>query len=290
VVNTHALGAHALMARLGRLGVRRYVGLHLVERGGWGQPLGNPHTALAYEHAYDGALVISAALRDWCEAQGWPAGTLHLVRNAPGHPTPPAAAVAALAARAARRAEGTPAPPPLRALFLGRLDAQKGVDRLAAIIAATRGAPVQWRVVGRPVLDETPPDLGVEVEPPTSEPAALDALYAWADVLVLPSRFEGVPLVVLEAQRMGCAVLATDAGEAAEVVAHGEDGVLLPQSGRPEAALVADFAAHLLRLAAEPGPLLEVGRRAAARVAAAGGWEETMRGFLDHLDRVVPPR
>src|ERR687893_3058234 len=135
------------------------------------------------------------------------------------------------------------------------MDWQKGLDRLAVIIG--RSAPP---------------------EPPAFEPAALDALYAWADVLVLPSRFEGVPLVVLEARRMGCAVLATDAGETAEVVAHGEDGVLLPQSGRPEAALVADFLAHLLRLAAEPGPLLEVGRRAAARVAAAGGGGGTKGG------------
>lgn len=280
VVNTHCLGAHALMARLRRLGVRTYVGLHLVERQGWGQPIGNPHIALAYEHAYDGVLVISEQLREWCLAQGMPAGKLHLLRNAPGHATPPAAVVAALAARAARRAGS------LRALFIGRLDPQKGVDRLAAVIAATRGT-VAWRVVGRAVLeDDPPPDLGVVVEPPVTEPAALDALYAWADVLVLPSRFEGVPLTVLEAQRMGCVVIATDAGATAEIVTDGEDGLLVPQAAG-EAAVVAGLAAHLRRLAADPGLLLELGRRAAARAAAAD-WEEGMTAFFDHLDRTVP--
>ncbi|WP_135468307.1 glycosyltransferase [Crenalkalicoccus roseus] len=279
VVNTHCLGAHALMGRLRRLGVRTHVALHLVERQGWGQPIGNPHTALAYEHAYDGVLVISERLRDWCLAQGMPPAKLHLVRNAPGHATPPAAVAAALAARAARRGR-------LRALFLGRLDPQKGVDRLAAIIAATRDV-VEWRVVGRPVLGEAVPELGLDPEPPVAEPAALDALYAWADAVVLPSRFEGVPLVVLEAQRMGCAVLATDAGAVEEILADGADGILLRQD-RPEAALVADFAARLRALAADRAPLLDLGRRAAAR-AAALSWEEAMRGFLDHLDRTVPP-
>ena len=160
------------------------------------------------------------------------------------------------------------------------------MDRLAAVIAATRGT-VAWRVVGRAVLeDDPPPDLGVVVEPPVTEPAALDALYAWADVLVLPSRFEGVPLTVLEAQRMGCVVIATDAGATAEIVTDGEDGLLVPQAAG-EAAVVAGLAAHLRRLAADPGLLLELGRRAAARAAAAD-WEEGMTAFFDHLDRTVP--
>ncbi len=282
VVATHSLAGHALMAPLRRLGTRCYAGLHLVERGGWGEPIGTPHTALGFEHAYDGAIVISEGLAAWCAAQGWPEAKLHLVRNAPGHPTPPAAVVAALVARAARRAGR------LRALFLGRLDAQKGVDRLAALIASTRGV-VDWRVVGRPVLAQAMPALGLEIEPPVADPAALDALYAWADVLVLPSRFEGVPLTVLEAQRMGCAVLATEAGETGEIVTDGEDGFLVPQRGRAEDAIVAEMAGRLRCLAADPPLLLEVGRRAAARVAAAG-WEETMAGFLAHLDAVVPAR
>src|SRR3954462_7755850 len=74
------------------------------------------------------------------------------------------------------------------------------------------------------------------VEPPVQDPAGLDALYAWADLLVLPSRFEGVPLVILEAQRMGCAVAATDVGAVAEIVTDGADGVLVP-AGLPEEAI-----------------------------------------------------
>ena len=169
-----------------------------------------------------GITVISEKLRRWCVAQGVPAGKLHLIRNAPGYEADPARVAAALAARRAR-----PPGRPLRALFLGRLDGQKGLDRLAAVVARTQDR-VEWRVVGRAVLDR-PVDLGLTLEPPATTPAELDALYAWADAVLLPSRFEGVPLIVLEAQRFGCAVVATDVGATSEVIEDGVDGFLVPQ-------------------------------------------------------------
>ncbi|WP_309139695.1 DUF6212 domain-containing protein [Siccirubricoccus sp. G192] len=152
-------------------------------------------------------------------------------------------------------------------------------------MAGTRGL-VEWRVVGRPVLDAPPPDLGVAIEPPALAPAALDALYAWADAVLLPSRFEGVPLTVLEAQRMGCAVIATDVGAVAEILEDGVDGFLV-RHDQPESAIIAAMVAILARLAARPEELAAIGARAAARLRQAG-WDATMREFLDHLDRLLP--
>jgi hypothetical protein len=120
VLNTHALPAHALMARLKGIGVRTFCGLHLVERTQWGNPLGTAHTALAYEHAYDGITVISEKLRRWCIAQGVPADKLHLIRNAPGYAADPARVAAAVSARRARP------PGKLRALFLGAWTGRRG--------------------------------------------------------------------------------------------------------------------------------------------------------------------
>ncbi|MFZ4409890.1 MAG: glycosyltransferase [Paracraurococcus sp.] len=280
VINTHAVGCHALAASLRRLGTRVFGALHLIERTPWGEPHGNPHMLAAYEHAYDGVLVISDELRRWCIGHGLPRDKILLVRNAPGYATLPARVAAARAARATR--EG-----PLRALFLGRLDAQKGIDRLAVMIAATRGAGVTWRVVGREVLgDGAQPLLEVPVEPPVQDPAELDALYAWADVLVLPSRFEGVPLVILEAQRMGCTVVATDVGAVAEIVAHGVDGVLVPADLREEA-ITARFIATIQELAADRAALRVMGVAAALR-AGALDWETCMQDFLARLDALVP--
>ena len=278
VLNTHCLPAHALMARLKGLGIRTFCGLHLVERTPWGNPLGTTHTSLAYEHAYHGITVISEKLRRWCVAQGVPADKLHLIRNAPGYEADPARVAAAVTARRNR------APGKLRALFLGRLDGQKGLDRLAKVIARTRHR-VEWRVVGRAVLDR-PGDLGFPVEPRATTPAQLDALYAWADAVLLPSRFEGVPLIVLEAQRFGCAVVATDVGAADEAIEHGADGFLVPHD-LPEAAMADAMTALLLRLDESPDLLADVGVRAAYRIARAGA-DDGLREFLDHLDRVVP--
>lgn len=270
VLNTHSLACHSLAGRLRRGGVGCLLGLHVVERDGWGMPVGQSHTALAYEHAYDGAIVISDALRHWCLAQGWPREKITLVRNAPGH-------------------DATMPPPgrdtanrPLRALFLGRLDAQKGLERLAAVIRATR-EDIEWRVVGRPVLDGAPPDLGLLMEPVVTAPAALDALYAWADVLLLPSHFEGVPLTILEAQRLGCVPLATDVGAVAEAVADGQDGILLPN----DAACVPQAIAALRMLDQDRARLAMLSRQAAARLAGAR-WEDTMQPLLATLDRLVP--
>ena len=104
--------------------------------------------------------------------------------------------------------------------------------------------------------------------------------------MLLPSRFEGVPLIVLEAQRFGCAVVATDVGATCEIIEHGADGFLVPHDV-PEPAMADAMAAWLLRLDAEPGLLAGVAARAAERIARAGA-EDGMRGFLDHLDLAVP--
>jgi glycosyltransferase involved in cell wall biosynthesis len=48
------------------------------------------------------------------------------------------------------------------------------------------------------------------------------------DVWVLPSRFEGFPLALLEALLAQSAVAATDVGSVAEVVRDGETGLLVP--------------------------------------------------------------
>jgi hypothetical protein len=280
LINTHAIGCHALAAPLRRLGVRCFGMLHLLERHAWDEPQGNAHVLAAYEHAYDGVLVISDQLRAWCTGNGVPRDKVLMIRNAPGHAADPAFQAAALAARATR--DG-----PLRVLFLGRLDAQKGIDRLAAMIGATRGPEVTWRVVGREVLSGgTRPLLEVPVEPPVQDPADLDALYAWADLLVLPSRFEGVPLVILEAQRMGCTVIATDVGAVAEILDDGADGVLVP-AGLAEEAIIGRFIETIRRLAADRAALRALGAAAASR-AGALDWETSMQEFLARLDALVP--
>jgi glycosyltransferase involved in cell wall biosynthesis len=278
VLNTHSVGGHGLMQALRGQGVQTWLGLHLVEQGPLGNPLGNPHIALAYEAAYEGFVVISDRLRDWCLGQSVPEDKVVKVFNAPSYQADPARLAQALAARRQPQARA------LRALYLGRLDAQKGLERLRDIVLQTRGAQVEWRLVGKAVLNDAavnPGGWGVEVEPPAVTAAELDALYAWADVVVLPSRFEGVPLTVLEAQRFGCVVIATDVGAVAEIIKDGIDGFLVPV-GAGDFAVVAAFVATLDRLVADRELRRQVGLGAAARLAGSS-WGRNMGGWMERL-------
>ena len=70
-------------------------------------------------------------------------------------------------------------------------------------------------------------------------------LLAMADLLLVPSHFEGLPLVVLEAFAAGLPVVATAAPGVAEVIEHGVSGWLAPVGdaaalGRTAAAALAD--------------------------------------------------
>jgi glycosyltransferase involved in cell wall biosynthesis len=281
VMNTHALGGHGLMAALRRFGIKTFIGLHLVERSAQGYPSGNPHIALAYEHVYDRFVVISDQLRAWCIGQGVPRDKLLVVRNAPAFSPPDRIVADAMEDRF------TSSDRPLRILFLGRLDAQKGLDRVAEIAARTRGDGFEWRVVGRSILGDSSIELipdWLHIEPAAGSEQELCAVYAWADVVLLTSRFEGVPLTILEAQRFGCTVVATDVGAVSEIVTDGENGFLVAHD-QPEHAIVEMFLLILSRLSRDRSILMEIGKRAAAHVSHAN-WDANMSLWIEDLEQM----
>ncbi len=55
-----------------------------------------------------------------------------------------------------------------------------------------------------------------------------DTLYPFAELFILPSRWEGMPNAVLEAMAAGKPVVATEVGGVPELVLHGETGILVP--------------------------------------------------------------
>ncbi len=80
--------------------------------------------------------------------------------------------------------------------------------------------------------------------------------YRLFDVVVLPSRGEGLSQALLEAMALGLPVVASRAGGNVEVLRHGEDGLLVPP--RDPAA----FRGALERLLADPGLRRRLGERA----------------------------
>ncbi len=85
------------------------------------------------------------------------------------------------------------------------------------------------------------------------------ALFARLDMLVIASRQEGLPLVMLEAFSAGVPVVAFPSGGIAEVIQHGETGFLVPER-TPDA-----LAAAIQRLMTRREKLIEVAAEARAR-------------------------
>ena len=87
----------------------------------------------------------------------------------------------------------------------------------------------------------------------------VDRLLAEAQIFVLVSNWEGLPLVVLEAMRAGLPVVASDVGGVGEAVVDGETGFLVP---RGDGSLLKD---RLRRLLADPGLRVQMGLAARKR-------------------------
>jgi glycosyltransferase involved in cell wall biosynthesis len=81
------------------------------------------------------------------------------------------------------------------------------------------------------------------------------------DVFVLSSRYEGLPVALLEAMALGRPVVATAVGGTSEVLRDGRDGVLVP-AGDPMA-----LARALEKLLSEPAQRLRLGEGARRRAA-----------------------
>lgn len=282
ILATQVDAAPSLFAALRARGVVTAAHIHLVDRTAFERDAGFMRATLDHIAETD---LIFAASRDIAErlaALGAPPAKIAILENAPGFPLAPAEAAASLAARRERLLGGAP----LRALYLGRLDWQKGLGALDGLVRATTregAAPrLDWRIVGDEVLGgDAPAALARRAEPPVMEAAALQALYDWADILVLSSLYEGAPLVLLEAMRAGAIPVATAVGAVPELVEDGASGVLL----RPGRAL-ADGLAALARLDADR-PAAATMARAAHRRMAGRDWIATAAGPLAALRRLA---
>lgn len=182
-----------------------------------------------------------------------------------------------------------------RLLFVGRLNAQKGIAHLIAALPLV-AAPAVLDIVGdgpdRAVLEARAGELGVanRITWHGALPqAALPALYRAAAALVVPSIDEGLGLVAVEGQLCATPVIAARSGGLADIVRDNQTGVLVPPADAPALAAAID---DLLR---HPGRAAELG--AAGRMHALANFapESVARRYamlyhsiLDHLHPAQP--
>jgi glycosyltransferase involved in cell wall biosynthesis len=173
-------------------------------------------------------------------------------------------------------------------LFLGRLRIRKGVEvLLEALRDLRRRFPsAVLRIIGdgehRERLERKAVELGLGssvVFLGTCGAARVRTLLQGAAALVVPSTYEGMPLVVLEAMDSGVPVVASRVSGIPEVVVDGSTGWLVPPE---DPAALAGALAEVLADPAEARRRGEAGRRRVEEryrpAAAAAAWRaEVMR-------------
>jgi glycosyltransferase involved in cell wall biosynthesis len=152
-------------------------------------------------------------------------------------------------------------------IAVGRLTPQKGLETLI------EAAPKVARAVpdaGFLIVGDGPLRAGLERAARASGAGVVFAgerrdvqdLMRGARALALPSVYEGLPLVALEAMACGLPVVASGVDGVPEAVEDGETGVLVPPG---DAERLADALIGLLR---DPAKAEAMGRRGRARVEA----------------------
>lgn len=151
---------------------------------------------------------------------------------------------------------------PCRILFLGNLIERKGVSDLIAALAEVNRHAGAWEAVLAGGGDENryrrkAAELGIGEKlqfPGWVDRDAVFELLDWADMLVLPSYDEGLPLVILEALGFALPVVCTPVGAIPELLHDGEAVLLVPPGNRSA------LAAAIARLIGQPALRLELGR------------------------------
>lgn len=129
-------------------------------------------------------------------------------------------------------------------LYVGRFDRQKGLDVLlkAFAQARTRNPDLTLHLVGEPVRADEMPDLpGGVTHHGWTQPDQIDLFYASADALVVPSRWEGLPLVIPEAYRNGSPVLAARRSGMQYLLEEGVTGYSFDLNASSLASLLSDL-------------------------------------------------
>lgn len=156
--------------------------------------------------------------------------------------------------------------------MVGRLCPTKGQEDFlkAAKVVSRQVSNVVWMVIGKDIefqglyekkLRALAKTLGLNGKAIFAghQPDPLSLINAM-EFLVLPSRLEGLPLVILEAMVLRKAVIATKVGGVGEIVEDGKTGILLP-ADHPD--LLAEAMTRLLK---NPALTVSMGQAGAQRV------------------------
>lgn len=176
----------------------------------------------------------------------------------------------------------------LRVLSVGRLIPRKRMDTLIRAAALLPPGSVELTIAGdgpeRGALERLVAELGLRDRVRLTgrlEHDRLPALYREHDLFAMVSLNEGMSNTVLEALASGLPVVLSDTGGTAELLEHGENGLLLEQRADAES-----VAAALRVYTERPDLLAEHGRRSRLR-AEAMSWTATAAAYAGLYRRIL---
>lgn len=187
-------------------------------------------------------------------------------------------------------ADRQPAPnTPIRVLFAGRFESEKGADLLPNVIARARppaqGAELflHGHGVHRPALESLaahpPHGWIIHVQPPV---ANLRAHMPDFDLVLIPSRHEGLPLVAVEAMLAGVPVIGTDAPGLREALPP-------DHRWRARAGDADDFALQLQRAMNKPDAWRAAAAHARAFASSRFNYETMLAAYAALYRRAIGP-
>jgi len=119
-----------------------------------------------------------------------------------------------------------------RIIFVGRLVKEKGTELLLRIFDIYQNSNLKFVIIGdgkekNRLLEyiKTHHIKNVELKPGMDKEELLNE-YQKSEIFLLPSRFEGFPLTILEAESCGLSVVACDVGDVNVLVKNSENGYL----------------------------------------------------------------
>jgi starch synthase len=188
------------------------------------------------------------------------------------------------------------------ALFVGRITRQKGLMHLLAaaeqlpaeaglvLCAGAADTPAERAQVADAVAELQTRRSGVVWIEQMLPREQLVPLITGATVFVVPSVYEPLGIVNLEAAACGTAVVASDVGGIPEVVDDGRTGLLVHYDADSPADFAAGLAARMAELLADPARAAAMGVAGRERVLAEFGWPAIAQATVQVYEQVLAAR
>jgi alpha-maltose-1-phosphate synthase len=188
------------------------------------------------------------------------------------------------------------------ALFVGRITRQKGLMHLLAaaeqlspeaglvLCAGAADTPAERAQVADAVAELQTRRSGVVWIEQMLPREQLVPLITGATVFVVPSVYEPLGIVNLEAAACGTAVVASDVGGIPEVVDDGRTGLLVHYDAEDPGAFAAGLAARMADLLGDPARAAQMGAAGRERVLAEFGWPAIAQQTVQVYETVLATR